>query len=175
MGEGKKRGIRIKSPKYREYIGQRLRNKRQELGYSLSDIYDMSGIPPNTTLNTEKGITTNIDYYVEYAKTVKYQLDDLNTAGIEAVPSEELSKEKRERTFLTLKIRKSIIEPDFLGEGKTTEQIIEELIKLKLLTTDQVSSTEVAGVMQNFIKDETVKVVGKTGNKNIYSLKQKEV
>ena len=169
--EVKKRSSRIKSPEYRQAIGAKLREARQEKGYSLSDIKDMTTIPPKTTLEMEKGITINIDYYVEYAKAVEYDFDNLSGVGIELIPSHQLPKKKQERVFLTKKIREYIILPDFLGDGKTTEQIRKHMISLNLID-ESLKSTEITGVMKNFVIDETVKVLTKIAGKNIYALRK---
>lgn len=168
--ESKKRKSRLKSPEYRMYLGKKLREKRQEQGYSLSDIYDMSSIPANTVLSMEKGIATNIDYYVEYAKAVEYDFDGLTSAGIILRPSKELSKEKRERVFLTKKIRTYIIKSGFLGDGKSNEEIRDELARLEQIDEKETSSTKVAGVMRNLVEDETVKIIEKSAGKNKYAL-----
>lgn len=118
----------------------------------------------------EKGLTTNIDYYVEYAKAVAYDFDGLKAAGIKLLPLKALPKEKLERVFLTKKVRTYIIKTDFLGDGKTNEQIRDELFRLEQIDKKVTTSIDVAGVMRNLIDDETVKVVGKSGGKNTYAL-----
>jgi len=171
MAESKiKRASRLKSDNYRIYLGRKLKEKRQSLGYSLSDINDMTNIPANTILSLEKGLTTNIDYYVEYAKAVQYNFELLSVVGIELVPLKELSEEKQSRTFLTLKIKRYILDSDFLIEGKSSEEIIKRLIDLKQLIDRQVTPTEVTGVMRNFVADETV-LQSKKGKINVYTLK----
>lgn len=170
MGDSKTRTSRLKSPEYRVFLGKILREKRQEQGYSLSDIYDMTGIPTNTVLSIEKGITTSIDYYVEYAKAVEYDFDSLTSAGIELKPSKELPDNKKERVFLTKKIRTYLIKTGFLDNGKTNEEIRDELARLKQIEKEETSSIDVAGVMRNLVEDETVKIIEKTGGKNKYAL-----
>ena len=160
----------MKSPEYRTFLGKKLREERQKQGYSLSDIFDMTSIPENTVLSLEKGITTSIDYYVEYAKAVAYDFDGLKAAGIKLLPLKALPKEKLERVFLTKKVRTYIIKTDFLGDGKTNEQIRDELFRLEQIDKKVTTSIDVAGVMRNLIDDETVKVVGKSGGKNTYAL-----
>lgn len=166
----KKRASRLKSPQYRIAIGSKLREKRQEKGYSLSDIKDMTTISPKTILEMEKGLTTNIDYYVEYAKAVELDFEGLTANGIIFKPLKELPESKRERIFLTKKIRTYIIKAGFLGIGKTIEEIRDELAKREQIKKDETSSTDVAGVMRNLVEDETVKVVEKSGGKNKYAL-----
>ena len=170
VDETKKRKSRLKSPEYRTFLGKKLREERQKQGYSLSDIFDMTSIPENTVLSLEKGITTSIDYYVEYAKAVAYDFDGLKAAGIKLLPLKALPKEKLERVFLTKKVRTYIIKTDFLGDGKTNEQIRDELFRLEQIDKKVTTSIDVAGVMRNLIDDETVKVVGKSGGKNTYAL-----
>lgn len=164
-----KRSSRVKSPLFRKKIGEKLRAARQERGYSLSDITDMTEIPAKTILEIEKGLTINIDYYVEYSKSVDYDMARLSDVGIKLVPSKELSAKKQKRVFLTKKIREYIIISNYLQEGKTTEQIKKYLVSLKLID-NTITSTDITGVMKNFVKDETVKVLEKIAGKNSYIL-----
>lgn len=163
---------RIKSPEYRVFIGKNLKQYRINEGYTLSDVHDMTGIPINTLLGLEKGEVTNIDYYVEYAKVVKYPLATLRQAKIKMQPVRKLPKEHQQRVKLTKEIRKHIIITDFLSKGKSSKQIIEELERLKVIPKDSVMSTEIAGVMRNMIADDIVKIESKSGNKNTYILKK---
>lgn len=167
-----KRTSRLKSPKYREALGRKLRKKRQEKGYSLSDMRDMTTISPKTILEIEKGITINIDYYVEYAKAVEYDFDSLTAIGLTLTPLKELPAEKRERVFLTKKIREQIVESGFLNRGKTTDEIRTHLINKSVVDEKKVTSTDVSGVMRNFVQDETVEVVSKSSGKNTYAIKK---
>lgn len=165
-----KRAGRLRSPDYRKFLGTMLRQKRQEKGYSLSDIKDMTTIAPKTTLEMEKGLTTNIDYYVEYAKAVEYDFDNLTSTGIELKPLKELPKKKQDRVFLTKKIREHILQKNFLRDGKTSEQIRTHLVGLNLID-GKLTTTDVSGVMRNFVADETVIVTSISGGKNLYTLK----
>ncbi|HXJ99723.1 MAG TPA: helix-turn-helix transcriptional regulator [Gelidibacter sp.] len=168
MNNTNNRKGRLKSPKYRILIGADLREFRQKSGYSLSDVSDMTGIPINTVIEMEQGVTINIDYYFEFAKAVSYPFRTLHSLKIPLKPAYELSQEKKARTFLTRKIRKIINNEGFLGEGKTVDEIIDELVRLNLIEREKTSSKEVSGVMRNLIEDNTVEVKAKIKRKNIY-------
>lgn len=163
-----KRQDRLDEPQFRSILGEKLREKRLGLNYSVSDISYMTTIPQNTIISIEKGKTTNVDYYVEYAKAVNYPIGKLTDFGIKLIPRIPLSDERKEASKLTAKIREYIIAGEFLGSAKTVAQIHEELIKLKLISSTQVSSTAIAGVMRNLANDNLVKVSGKDGRKNLY-------
>lgn len=167
MSSVRKRKERLKSPEYRTLLGMDLRKCRHEKGYSLSDICDMTGMAKSTIIDIEKGITINIDYYVEFAKAVGYPLKNLRSFKIPLKPINELSSEKKARTFLTRKIRE-IINMGFLENGKTVDEIIDELVRLNCLEREKTSSKEVSGVMRNLIEDNTVEVKAKIKRKNIY-------
>lgn len=166
----KKRTGRLKSPKYRKAIGGKLRELRQEKGYSLSDLKDMTTISAKTILEMEKGLTINIDYYVEYAKAVEYDFDSLTATGIKLKPLKELPKEKQERVFLTKKIREHVIKSGFLKSGKTTEDVRTYLINKNIIDAKLVTPTDIAGVMRNLVLDETIEVVSKSSGKNTYAI-----
>lgn len=159
---------RLVSPEYREKIGKKLKQNRIELDLSINDIAFMTDMRDNTVISIEKGITTNIDYYVEYAKAVQYPLETLNDFKIKMVPLKTLPDDRKAKANLTGKIRKWIVQSSFLETGKTVSEIKAELVKLKLIEGTKVSSTEIAGVMRNFVVDDTIRVERKVGRKNIY-------
>lgn len=171
MGQNKKSAI-VKSPEYREFLGEELRKQRNGGGFTLQDISDMSNIPINTLLGIENGKVTNIDYYVEYGKAVKYPLATLRQAKIKLEPAHQLPKEQLEKIKLTKEIRTNIVLTDFLSNGKSSQQIKDELERLKVIPEGTVKTTEIAGVMRNLIADKTV-VASKSGRKNLYKLQNK--
>lgn len=162
------RSEKVKSPEYRTFIGKKLRKRRISYGYTLSDISEMTTIPINTIIGMEKGDVVNVDYYVEYAKTVKYQLATLRNAGIKLIPKKELSKESSKRIKLTMLIRKYILEKDFLQTNRTSKQILEELERIKVVPKETVTTTDIAGVMRNMISDDIIKKGRKIGNRDSY-------
>lgn len=167
MKEDKRSG-RIKSPEYRVFIGKEIREYRLNEGYTLADVHEMTTIPLNTLVGLENGKVTNIDYYVEYAKAVKYPLATLRQAKIKMQPAQKLPKEWLQRIKLTREVREHIIIKDFLSKGKSSQQIIDELERLEVIPKNSVTTTEIAGVMRNMIADEIVKIESKSGNKNTY-------
>lgn len=163
-----KRKDRLDKPEFRRILGEKLREKRLELNYSVSDISYMTTIPQNTVVSIEKGKTTNIDYYVEYAKAVNYPIGKLTDFGIKLIPRIPLSSERKEATKLTAKIKEFIIPGNFLSHGKTVAEIHDELIRLKQISATKVSSTGIAGVMRNLSSDNIVTAREKIGRKNVY-------
>ena len=166
--ENNKRRERLISREFRDILGKNLRLERLKLHYSVKDISYMTTISVNTINTIEKGDATNIDYYIEYAKAVKYDFGKLSDFGIKLVPLVPLPAIRKEATQLTAKIRKFILHANFLGSGKTVEQIHYELIRLKQVTSTQVTSTEISGVIRNLSSYNIVKVGGKLGRKNLY-------
>lgn len=163
MSKSNKREI-ITSPLYRTLLGKRLREERLKLRLSVSDVAYMTTISDNTINSIEKGITTNIDYYVEYAKAVKYPLQTLRDFGIALKPLRNLKG--KENLGLTSKVRKYILETSFLNESKTVAELQEHLLKLKLIDKET-TSTKLAGVMRSLLKEGVV-VATKQGRKNLY-------
>lgn len=153
---------------YRKKLGETLKRKREEKGYSIPDIICMSGLSKSTVHKVESGEAKTIDSYINYAVSVEYQFATLADFKIKLTPVRIFSPELRERSKLTQKIRQYIIQNNFLSNGKTVAQIHDELIKLKQISATQVSSTGIAGVMRNLSSDNIVKVGGKVGRKNLY-------
>lgn len=153
---------------YRKKLGGNLKIKREEKGYSISDIVYMSGLSKSTVHKVESGDAKTIDSYLNYAVSVEYPLATLNDFKIKLLPINILPPKLKERSKLTQKIRLYIIQNNFLTDGKTVAQIHYELIRLKQVSATQVGSTDIAGVMRNLTSDNIVKVGGKDGRKNLY-------
>lgn len=164
----KLRKERLVSPQYRELLGRKLIEKRIQLNYARKDISIMTTIPENTISSIEKGITINIDYYVEYAKAVEYSLETLTGFNIPLKPINTLPKERLEAVNLTAKIREHIVNSRFLKAGKVVAEIKEELLRLKLIPKETTSQA-VAGVMRNLKEDGLVATADKKGRKEVYS------
>ena len=158
---------RLNSPQYRELLGKKLMEKRIQLNYARIDISIMTTIPENTINSIEKGITINIDYYVEYGKAVKYPLQTLLDFEIPMKPKNDLPKERKEAVKLTAKVREHIVNTDFLSEGKVVADIKEELLKLNLIPED-LKSEDISGVMRNLKDDGIVTTGEKVGRKAVY-------
>jgi len=138
----------------------------------MDDIVDMTGIPKRTVTEIEKGKTTNIDYYVEYARAVQYPLETLTDFGIPLTPRFELSAEKRDRVRLTALVRRHILESGFLNKARFADDIFKQLVDLKLIPDDKEYASGIPGILRNLTAAGTVDVIGKKGNKNIYILAQ---
>jgi len=141
--------------------------KRIQLNYARIDISLMTTIPENTINSIEKGITINIDYYVEYGKAVKYPLQTLLDFKIPLKSKRDLPQERREAVKLTSKIRQHIITTNFLSDGKTVAEIKNELVRLKSVPKET-KSQAIAGIMRNLKDDDIVAIGYKTGRKIVY-------
>lgn len=164
----KRKNILI-SPDYRTLIGLRLRKKRIALNYSVGDIAFMMDIPERTVISMEGGEVTNIDYYVEYAKAVRYPMETLRSLNIPLEPLRPLPQERKDKIRLTHLIRERIVKGGFLRDRKSVEDIRKELIALKQIPKDPSFSKKIAGIMRNLVDDHSVTVVEKSGRKNLYT------
>lgn len=158
---------RLVSPRYRELLGEILMEKRIQFNYARKDISIMTTIPENTISSIEKGITTNIDYYVEYGKAVQYPLETLLDFKIPLKPKIDLPKERKDGVKLTAKVREHIVNTNFLSGGKTVAEIKNALVILKLVPKE-IKSQAVAGVMRNLKDDGMVTTAEKVGKNNLY-------
>ncbi|MHA6728390.1 hypothetical protein ACX3PU_10055 [Chryseobacterium sp. A301] len=166
----KTRNSRLVSPEFRIKLGRKLKAERLKLRYSLSDLELMTTATLNTIHSIENGKTTNIDYYVEYAKAVGYDFGNFKEFGIELIPKVSLPAEEegRNKIQLTAKIRSLIIQGGFLRSGKTVAEIKEELVKLEQISDSKDISKYISGVMRNLLKENVVQIKDKEGHKNIY-------
>ena len=165
----KTRNSRLVSPEFRVKLGRKLKAERLKLRYSLSDLELMTTATINTIHSIENGKTTNIDYYVEYAKAVGYDFGKFKEFGIELIPKVSLPEaEGRNKIQLTAKIRSLIIQAGFLRTGKTVAEIKEELVNLEQISDSKDISKYISGVMRNLLKENVVQIKDKEGHKNIY-------
>jgi transcriptional regulator with XRE-family HTH domain len=151
---------------YRLKLGMKLKENRLIKCFSILDIVEMTNISKSTIIKIEKGEAKDIDNYVEYAKAVEYPFQTLIDFEIKLEPLKELSALRKQATKLTAKIRKNIVNTSFLGVGKTTSEVRDELIRINEIT-NTVKSTEIAGVMRNLVEDSILRKE-KKGSKNLY-------
>jgi transcriptional regulator with XRE-family HTH domain len=157
-----------KEPVYRVEIGLRLKEFRLDKSFSIKDIEFMTDLIKGTILKIEKGEVKDIDSYVAYAKAVAYPWEPLSNFGIKLEPLKQLSPERKAATRLTAKIRKYIVNTDFLLVSKTVEEIKDELIRINQITSE-VRSTEIAGVMRNLAEGNLIRTQNQgKGKKNLY-------
>lgn len=162
------RSERIKYPAYRIYIGKELRKYRIESGYTFENIKEMTGISIKSIRSMENGTLTNIDYYIVYAKAVKYPLVTLKQVGIEFGPLYKLSEESLKAVKLTNSIRIKILNTGFLKVERLASDIWDELLKLKLISEETTTTSDISRVMRNLIDDGLVKVSRIVKNKHYY-------
>jgi len=151
----------------KQNIGVKLKEERLLLGYSIGDIADMTDFSKSTIINLEKGIATNIDYYIGYAKAINLKLQKLFDIPIEYKPKFELSEDKKNRIFLSKRIKKLIIEQNLFQNKIGVDDVITILIENDL-TRSKKLSTDVSRILLNWVEDGTLVVVEKKGRKNLY-------
>jgi len=151
----------------KQNIGMKLKEQRLLVGYSIGDIADMTDFSKSTVINLEKGIATNIDYYIGYAKAINLKLQKLFDIPIEYKPKFELSEDKKNRIFLSKRIKKLIIEHNLFQNKIGVDDVITILIENDL-TRSKKLSTYVSRILLNWVEDGTLVVVEKKGRKNVY-------
>jgi|GEM_PF-6490930 len=158
-----------KVPHATETLGEKLKSKRDEEGFSLSDIVEMTGFSQSAIVDMENGAVTNINYYLEYAKTLAYELPDLFRIDIGKGSLFPLSLKKQERAFLTKNIRKLYFEEDFFSTKKSVRDIVEALTQLNVFKVkDDEISSKVSSVIFNLKNEGFLTIAGKNGRNNLY-------
>lgn len=153
----------------KQIIGEKLKNRRLLLEYSLGDISDMTDFSKSTVINLEKGVATNLDYYIGYAKAIDFKLPELFNISVVYKPKYELSEDKKNRIFLSKKIRVLITKHDFFKNSVTVDDIIMYFEKQKELTRTRKLSTDISRILLNWVEDGVLYVVEKRGRTNVYS------
>lgn len=158
-----------KVPYATETLGEKLKIKRDDDGFSLSDIVEMTGFSQSAIVDMENGTVTNINYYLEYAKTLDYELPDLFQIDIGKGSLFPLSLKKQERAFLTKNIKKLYFEEDFFSTQRSVKDIVNKLTQLNVFKVkDEEISSKVSSVIFNLMKEGFLKVAGKSGRNNLY-------
>lgn len=163
-----KRGKIYEADGLKADVGAKLKAKRLILEYSLGDISDMTDFSKSTVINLEKGIATNLDYYVGYAKAIDFKLQDLFNIEVVYKPKFELSEDKKNRIYLSKKIRTLFKERDFFKNKVTVDDIITYFEKEKELTRSAKISTDISRILLNWVEDGVLIIVEKRGRNNVY-------
>lgn len=138
-------------------IGQKLKKKREELGYTQGDIVYMTKISKSSIIKIENGKTTNMDFYFLYAVTVELSLQSLLDVKIDLAPKRKLTETRSKAIKLTMKI-KNLISENFFNTPKTVADIKEELLEKELIDIS-LKSGEISNVLRNIEKEKGIKVI----------------
>lgn len=163
-----KRAKIYKADGAKQIIGQKLKNRRLMLEYSLGDISDMTDFSKSTIVNIEKGIATNLDYYIGYSKAIEFKLSELFNIPIEYKPKYELSEDKKNRIFLSKKIKSLNTKHDFFKNNVTVDDVILFFEKQNGFTRSSKLSTDISRILLNWVEDGVLQVVSKRGRTNVY-------
>ena len=153
----------------KEMIGNSLKEKRISMGYSIADAAELTDFSKSTIINIEKGIATNLDYYIAYAQALNFKLDKLFDIEVEYKPRFELPENKKNRIFLSRKIKILFNEEDFFSNDVSVNDIITRLEEKKEVKRSKKLSTDVSRILLNWVEDGTIYIVEKKGRNNIYS------
>lgn len=150
---------RLVSPDYRIRLGEELKLVRDSLYYTKSMVAEMLGVSVITIGNIEKGVTINIDYYVEYAKAVGYPLGTLTEYNIEMKPLYPLPQDISGDINFTKVVYLNILESGFLDEKKTLEEIRTQLYltnpDLKLL----IDKANISSILGHLKREKLIKFI----------------
>ena len=160
---------KYKVPNATELIGKALKKRRTKLELSLSDVADMTGFSGSTIVDTENGITADINYYISYAQTLNYKLSELFDIDIPYGARYPLSAKKEARLFITNNIKKLYTEYDFFAEKQSVANVAAKLQELKIIKGITPSiSTRISGILLSLVDEKMLHIVEKNGRNNIY-------
>ncbi|WP_028298190.1 helix-turn-helix domain-containing protein [Olivibacter sitiensis] len=166
--ENKPKKKRHRIPGATEELGKRLQERREELQLSTNDVESMTGFSKSTIIDMEQVKSTDINYYLEYAKTLDYPLPDLFNISIGIGPLFPLPPERQDRLQLTKSIRELHLEEDFFRTEKGTSKVIERLEEKGLISKkDDDLSSKVSSVLLGMVGN-SLEVSTKKGRNNMY-------
>jgi transcriptional regulator with XRE-family HTH domain len=147
-------------------LGPLLKANRLNEGFSLGDVAEMTGFPKSTIIKLEKGISSNISYYLAYGQAVKFSIFN-SSINLPLVPRFELPPDRKNRKFLTLKVR-NLYKNNFFKSKKSVRDVIEEIVRLNDYATSKELSSGISRVLLSFVEDDILKIVERRGRTNIY-------
>ncbi|WP_428331600.1 helix-turn-helix domain-containing protein [Mucilaginibacter sp.] len=152
-----------------ELLGKKLKGKRLQLDYSLSDAGDLTGFSTSTIVDIENGVTSDINYYIAYAQALYFILSELFNVDITYGPRYTLSSKKEARIFLTYNIKKLYSSNNFFAEKKSVASVAEKLFELKIIDIiNPFIRTRISGVLLTLVDEKMLFIVEKKGRNNLY-------
>ncbi|MEK6485533.1 helix-turn-helix transcriptional regulator [Myroides odoratimimus] len=152
---------------YKLTIGLKLKKKREELDFTVENIASITGVSKGSVYRVESGTAEDIDFYVKYAIAVKYPLKELMDIDLSMVKMTNSVVIKKKSIYLTKNIR-SLIKNNFFSEYRSTNDIREKLLEMKLID-NSVKSSVISNVLINLKKDGSL-TAKKEENKNYYKV-----
>src|SRR5260221_5561638 len=143
-----------------EKLGAILKNKRIEMSYSLGDMEEMTQFPKSTILNIEKGVSTNINYYVAYGQAVELSILPIE---LKLKSILELTPARKNRLFLTIKIKELLNDSRFFEKKRSVSEVLQELKEVYKIEISKALSTNVSRVLLNLIDDGLLTLAEKKG------------
>lgn len=110
-----------------EKLGQRIRERREELHYSQKQVADMSGLSNATISKIEQGNNLSIDKLVLICQAIKIQLRDLFSEDIPLVSRYPLAPEEEETRTFNLALEKMVDKTDYLYTPRRVSEMLREM------------------------------------------------
>ncbi len=142
-------------------IGNNIKLKRLEKGYSQEDIRDMTGFSVNTISAIENGKETTISYILGIAKALETHPAEVLNIDFDTTPLFNLSPKSKERIAFTKEIRKLILTTDFFNIPKRVNEVLD------VLKINQSASSKCSVILNNLSKDGLLRIK-KAGRNNLY-------
>lgn len=152
---------------YKLTIGLKLKKKREELDLTVENIVSITGVSKGSVYRVESGTAEDIDFYVKYSIAVKYPLKELMDVDLSMVIMNNSVVIKNRNLSLTKNIR-DLIKNSFFSEYRSTNDIREKLLEMKLID-NSVKSSVISNVLINLKKDGSL-TAKKEENKNYYKV-----
>lgn len=110
-----------------EKLGQRIRERREELHYSQKQVADMSGLSNNTISKIEQGYNLSVDKLVLICQAIKIQPRDLFPEDIPLVPLYSLAPEEEERRKQNIELEDLIHRSDYFEQSRRVSEVLREM------------------------------------------------
>lgn len=142
-------------------IGQKFRERRDEIGFTQKDIAHMTDLTINTIASVEKGKGTTMYNFLLICRALNIQPNVLFEKDIELTPLYKIEPESKRRIETTQKLDHLVYHSDFFD---TPKRVAEVLAELKL---DKNDSNKFSVYLTGYCK-ENVLEYRKEGNFKLY-------
>ena len=144
-------------------LGELLKKKREAKGYTQKQIVSMSGLTLSSVSRVENGTVSDIDIYIEYARSIEYALN-IADLKITIEPNNKLTgavlKNKSISTFIY-----ELMDGDFFNTPRSVVDIKERLVQMKKIE-ESTPTVKVSGALYHIVRRKLLKKKKIVGSKN---------
>jgi transcriptional regulator with XRE-family HTH domain len=152
-------------------IGESIKKIRNKQNLEIEDIAEITGFHRNTINSIEQGANTDLSHFVEIAFALNKQPKEILEIDFEIKPRNSLSKTRKEKNRLTVRIL-MLIEEGFFKKEKTTREVCDALTG-KYPESTHIATKNISVILMRQAQQKKLRII-KHGRKNSYQTIRKK-